>query len=405
MKHSQRIEIRKKAYELLQKEDYQKTADLFLEADQKDPLFDWYLLFLGDIYRYYLNDPSQASFVYETCYKRGLPRFNTTTLSPLRYLLKRLSEMNYEAGKFGEAIPYFEKFISFQPSNFHEGDFCRYADSLLKTGNKDKAIKVLTLGKQYSKSRRIRQMCKDLTGSQETIEPFPLIRAGYERIPLQTEIIKPGMDIPALCDHYTKDLREPGDIITIASCVAALAESRIRCIDEIVPSRFARWLSQFVRDDNFPFGGNAPLCNPLSMQVAIREAGAFRIFLAAAVGGILGKIFKGSGMFYRIAGEQAALIDDMPGAIPPFDYYVILGPEDSNRLSRQIKEKTGCEAAIIDANDLNIAWAVGTSDPSQKHTIEEVMKDNPAGNGDQKTPIIVLRKACSPLHPSAGQTH
>ena len=140
MKHSQRIEIRKKAYELLQKEDYQKTADLFLEADQKDPLFDWYLLFLGDIYRYYLNDPSQASFVYETCYKRGLPRFNTTTLSPLRYLLKRLSEMNYEAGKFGEAIAYFEKFISFQPSNFHEGDFCRYADSLLKTGNKDKAI-------------------------------------------------------------------------------------------------------------------------------------------------------------------------------------------------------------------------------------------------------------------------
>jgi len=93
-----------------------------------------------------------------------------------------------------------------------------------------------------------------------------------------------------------------------------------------------------------------------------------------------------------MAGEQAALIDDMPGAIPPFDYYVILGPADSCETTRQIREKTGCEAAIVDANDLQIAWAVGFSSKEVKPLVESVMSDNPAGNGDQKTPIILLRK-------------
>jgi len=34
---------------------------------------------------------------------------------------------------------------------------------------------------------------------------------------------------------------------------------------------------------------------------------------------------------------------------------------------------------------------VGCSNPSLKSTIEETMKDNPAGNGDQRTPLIILR--------------
>jgi len=106
----------------------------------------------------------------------------------------------------------------------------------------------------------------------------------------------------------------------------------------------------------------------------------------------LGKSSQKKGFFYRLAGEQAALIDDMPGAIPPYDYYVILGPKNSNETSRLIKKKTGCEAAVVDANDLQIAWAVGVSSPGIKSLVESVMSDNPAGNGDQKTPIILLRK-------------
>jgi tetratricopeptide (TPR) repeat protein len=390
-------EIRQKAYSLLASGEYEKVADLFLKADDDDPHFGWYLLFLGDIYRYYLDNGKEALMVYETCYKRGIDSFNTTTLSPLRYLLKRLSEMYYKLEKYEQAIPYFEKFISFTPSNFHENDFCEYADSLLKTNQKEKAIEILTLGTRYSKSRRIRRMLNDITGVSSLIEEFPVVRAGYERIPIKTKILRPGDSIPESVELYTREIRKPGDIITVASAVTALTERRIRCVDEIEPSFFATKLATYVHNDNFPFGGNAPLCNPLSMQVAIEEQGFWRILFSAFFGGILGKIWKGSGMFYRLAGEQTALIDDMPGAIPPFDYYVILGPSDSRDIANQIKEKTGCDAAIMDANDLEIAWAVGCSDPKQKKLIEEVMKDNPAGNGDQTTPIVLLRKSdCLP---------
>ena len=121
------------------------------------------------------------------------------------------------------------------------------------------------------------------------------------------------------------------------------------------------------------------------------ETGALRILYSAIFGGVLSKIFPGSGMFYRLAGEQAALIDDMPGAIPPFDYYVVLGPKDSHKTCQAIKNLTGHDAAVIDANDLQIAWAVGVSDLKLKKPIENALSDNPAGNGDQRTPIIVLR--------------
>ena len=107
-------------------------------------------------------------------------------------------------------------------------------------------------------------------------------------------------------------------------------------------------------------------------------------------------------MFYRLAGEQAALIDDMPGAIPPFDYYVVLGPKNSRNTCYAIKELTGHEAAVVDANDLQIAWAVGVSEPLLKKPIENALSDNPAGNGDQRTPIIILRPLSYPAQKKLG---
>lgn len=370
----------------------EKALPIALQANREYPDFLWYGVMAGDIHRYYLNQPEQALQCYESVYDRGKSMFSTSTLSPYRYLLKRLSEMAAERKEYEKAIGYFSQFIAFQPSNFHEKDFCQYAEALVETGKKEEAIEVLQLGTRYSKSRKIRFRLSHYLGLNEPMMPFQAVRQGYRRIPVETDIIKPGWDIPDYIESVTKPIRQQGDIITIASCVVAVAESRLRGVDEIEPSFLAKGLSKCVHDDNFPFGGNAPLCNPLSMEVAIQETGKFRILYAAVLGGLLGKIIPKKGFFYRLAGEQAALIDDMPGAIPPFDYYVILGPRDSNESARRIREKTGCEAAVVDANDLEIAWAVGVSDQPIKPIVESVLSDNPAGNGDQKTPIILLRK-------------
>jgi hypothetical protein len=391
MNYLQRNQVWREADLLLQQGHFKACISLFENAYAQDAQHDWYSLFIGDIYRYYLKDTDKALPYYELPLIQAKERMNTSTLSPLRYLLKRVSNIYYEKENWEKALQYYEWFISFKPSNFHDKEFVRYALALVHAGEKDKAMEVLALGMKHSFSREIKKTWNELSSEKVEIPPFSSSKGAYERITIKTEIIMPGMDIPSVMDQYTKNIREKGDLLTIASCVVALAERRIYSVDSIKASSLAKVLSRFVHDDQFPFGGNAPLCNPLSMQAAIQETGAFRILYSAVFGGVLSKVFPGSGMFYRLAGEQAALIDDMPGAIPPFDYYVVLGPKDSSKTCQEVKELTGHDTAIVDANDLQIAWAVGVSDRKLKKPIETALSDNPAGNGDQRTPIIILR--------------
>ncbi len=86
------------------------------------------------------------------------------------------------------------------------------------------------------------------------------------------------------------------------------------------------------------------------------------------------------------------MIDDMPASMAPYDYFVIPGPYNSSKLAERIKQQTGFEAAIIDANDMGIAWAVGASKGVNAKELEQFMADNPAGNEDDQTPIIIVRK-------------
>lgn len=411
-----RIDLRNKAESAIKERDYYKAISYFKEGMSLDPHYYWYYLFIGDIYYFELNDPINALFLYEKCIELGGKSLSEDALSPLRYLLKRISKIYFDNRDYKKAAKYYEWFISFKPSNFHDTDFINYAKSLIELGDKEKAIAVLKMGEKYSKSIKIRRLLTDqmdeqtgsarqeqhgeherntlrnTEGENYDFPEFQKIKSGFERIPVKTPIIKIGDNIYDIIWKYTKDIIREGDIITVASAVTALAEGRAKSIDVIDASPLAKFLSFFVKKDNFPFGGNAPLCNPLAMQVAIEEIGLIKIMFSAIIGGILRKVFKKSGLFYRLAGPQSALIDDMPGAIPPYDYYVILGPKDSNKTSLIIKEKTSLDAAIVDANDLGIAWVVGTSDRGKIHIIEEALSDNPQGNGDQQTPIVILRK-------------
>lgn len=391
MTYHQRLTIWKKAQNLIEEHQFQECASLFLQAYQNHPEHDWYALFAGDIYRYHLTQEDDALHLYEKPLLEGRNRLNSSTLSPLRYLLKRVSNMYYEKQNWEKAATYFEWFMSFQPSNFHDKEFVRYATALMQMNKQGKALEILALGLKYSHSREIKKMWNQISENRVEIIPFNPIRNSYERIPVKTDLIMKGDNIAEKVDTYTRNLRKKGDILTIASCVVAVTEGRMHSVDSIRASHFAKFLSRFVHDDQFPFGGNAPLCNPLSMQAAIQEAGFLRILLAALFGGLISKLVPGSGMFYRLAGEQAALIDDMPGAIPPYDYYVVLGPENSKSTCLEITQRSGHESAVIDANDLQIAWAVACSDDKLKKPVEQALSDNPAGNGDQKTPIVILR--------------
>jgi hypothetical protein len=128
------------------------------------------------------------------------------------------------------------------------------------------------------------------------------------------------------------------------------------------------------------------------MQCAVEEVGGFRILFAAFVGA-LGKIVGRKGDFYRIAGKQAALIDAATTSpIPPYTDCVIKGPKDPEKVAQRIKEELGFEAAIMDINDIGGCWVIGRSSGIDTSFMETIMNDNPQGQGDELTPICIIRE-------------
>ncbi len=377
----------------VKKGNLDKAADILETAIRNNPDNLWLYLMLGDLYLYDFKDFNKAKEVY----KKGLFHFEKpvkTTMSPYRYFLKRLSNLSYEEGDLEDAKKYFELFIVLEPSDFYASDFQKFADTLIKLGNQKKAKEVLILGiKTHPGYKKLYEFAKSVFPD----EKFPyrekksrIFHGSMKKISIKTPLIREGDNLYEIVDKYTKDIRKKGDIITVSSCVAAMCEERSVTVDTIFPSKLAVVLSHFVSHKDVPFGGAAPLANPAAMEIAIRESGVARIIFAAFAGAI-GRLLGKSGWFYKTAGAQAALIDDPPAAMPPFDYAVIPGPKDSFAVSEKIKEITGCEAAIIDANDLGNAWAVGYSSGVDKKKLEAVLSDNPAGNEDQQTPIVIVR--------------
>jgi hypothetical protein len=47
--------------------------------------------------------------------------------------------------------------------------------------------------------------------------------------------------------------------------------------------------------------------------------------------------------------------------------------------------------AIVDANPQSGAWVVGASPGVDATWVEAALSDNPAGNEDERTPIVILR--------------
>lgn len=205
----------------------------------------------------------------------------------------------------------------------------------------------------------------------------------YGKIPIRTHIITEHDDIADVVHNYTKDIAEQGDLISIAESVVAISQGRAYLPEDIQVGLLAKILCNFT-------GRNGSLTSPQAMQCAINEVGWFRILIASIIGAV-GKLFHKRGLFFRIAGRKAALIDDVAGTMPPYHKYIVLGPKDPDIVCNLIKEKTGIDTVIIDANDLHRADCIGASTGVDKKYVESLFIDNPSGNAEQQTPIVVIK--------------
>jgi len=211
----------------------------------------------------------------------------------------------------------------------------------------------------------------------------------YQRIPLKTRILKSGDDMVDILHQYALPHLKPSDIIVISESPLAITQGRAINIRELKISLLAKCLWRFVSKVNYGIGLRAPA----SMQCAIDECGAVRIIFAAFIGGFSKIILRRKGDFYRLAGMQAALIDAaFTTTVPGYEECVIKGPLNPQKEAQRIADTLGFETAIMDINDIGGSWVIGCSKGINRCLLEQIMKDNPQGQGDELTPICLVRE-------------
>jgi hypothetical protein len=209
----------------------------------------------------------------------------------------------------------------------------------------------------------------------------------YLRLPVSTPVLTRDDDIVEAVRSFALPLSQAGDIVFISEKAVAVTQGRAIPESEIRIGLTARILWRCVA--RVPYG--IGLRRPSSMQCAVNECGAARIWLAAVVGA-LGKLVGRKGDFYRVAGPQAATIDAATTS-PLQPDCVIMGPKDPDKVARRITEQTGLRAAIVDVNDVGGSWVLGASEGVNKRLVEDCLRDNPLGQGAECTPMGLLRRA------------
>ena len=211
--------------------------------------------------------------------------------------------------------------------------------------------------------------------------------ATWTRLPIRTPVLTEQDDIVEAVERFAAPRARKGDVVFISEKAVAVTQGRAIPEDQIKIGLTARVLWRLVA--NVPYG--IGLRRPSSMQCAVDECGAARIWLAALAGG-LGKLVGRKGDFYRVAGPGAATIDAATTS-PLQPHCVIMGPKDPEKVARAIRERTGIESAIVDVNDVGGSWVLGASEGVDRKLVEQCLKDNPLGQGTECTPMGLLRPA------------
>ncbi|ACX52042.1 protein of unknown function DUF129 [Ammonifex degensii KC4] len=204
------------------------------------------------------------------------------------------------------------------------------------------------------------------------------------KIPIRTHIITDQDDIVEVARRYTEGIALPGDVIALAESVVAISQGRAILPETVKPGWLARFLCRFPNK-------SGSLATPAAMQLALEEVGSLRV-LAGCAAAAVGKLLRRKGWFYLVAGRELALIDDIAGTMYPYERHIILGPKEPQKVVEAVKRATGAEAVIADVNDLGCVDILGITCPELYREVQEALRDNPFGNEDEQTPIVVLKR-------------
>lgn len=211
----------------------------------------------------------------------------------------------------------------------------------------------------------------------------------FNRYAIKTHYVQIGENYIDIIEKYVKPIYKEGDFISISEKIISLCQKRVIYKKDMKVSRLAKFLSKFAMSSDAGIGVDSPY----KMQVAIDLCGRFKVIYAAIAAGI-GKLFRKKGIFYNIVGQEISGLDGFYGKVfPEYSEFGIRIPDKPNEVCDEIYGKLGIKAMIVDANDFNVEILGKSSNLEyDDETLAKIIKDNPAGQSKQLTPIILIRK-------------
>lgn len=214
----------------------------------------------------------------------------------------------------------------------------------------------------------------------------------YDRYAIQTHFVQVGESQTALVEKYVRPLYREGDMLSFGAKVMCMCVKSVKTRDEVKPGWWANHLWRFAGINHTGVG----MHEPYKLQLVIDMCGLPRVLLAAGLSAVT-KLFGVHGVFYRVCGKGVGGIDGFYTR-SSFDLYhemALINPDNPVELCNQLARETGIPVVLMDANDLQ-RDQLGKSDgfPLTDEQIQDAMADNPSGQGDELTPLILIR----PVH-------
>ncbi len=214
-------------------------------------------------------------------------------------------------------------------------------------------------------------------------EAYFQIGKGFQVLPLKTHILGV-IDNPLdVLRTYTENITKPGDTLTIGETPLAIMQGRYRHPNVINPGLVAKILCK-------GFKPTSSLATACGLQALIDIAGPSRVISSWIIAASL-KLIGVNGMFYRLAGTQARLIDDITGTTPPYDQYIVLGPRNAKSFCEEASKLLGINIAIVDVNDLGRVKVLASNRNCDQYLLKKALSSNPAGNANEQTPLVLVR--------------
>ena len=216
-----------------------------------------------------------------------------------------------------------------------------------------------------------------------TVEGRTFLRWG-----IRTPKVAFGDDLLGLVRTYAVPAIQPGDWIALSEKVVSVCQNNVRHISDVK----AQWLARLIVKGVTKYPKDIAWSHPQKMQAAIDMAGYPRM-LAATFFGTITRAVGIRGVFWRIAGRVSEIDGFNPDSMWPYTEYAVLPPIDPERVCQKVEDELGIPAEIIDGNNIDVKIIAGSRGvPADKRLSRLILLDNPMGQDEEMTPIILVRE-------------